>query len=199
MSLKGRRYSMLVCESSFVISDFFVGVLRGALCMNRAGDVLPKTTNLCVSVAVGLTLGGLFVGLGTKLPQSKSLQLQRTWLAWENVQLRNHRQARDDEGLWFLAVLAGWHHALELQNSWMFHLSYGNAISESSSFFLQMFKKVFPWLYKCSKNVCKMIFLDWGQNHIMNTVYGICSTVTEHDRTSVYFEYTHRRRESIRD
>ncbi len=69
---------MLVCESSIVISDFFVGVLRGALSMNRAGDVLPKTTNLCVSVAVGLTLGGLFVGQGTKLPQSKSLQLQRT-------------------------------------------------------------------------------------------------------------------------
>lgn len=71
--MKGRRYVSL----GKFISDFFEGVLRGELSMNRAGDVLPKTRNLCVSMAVGLTLGGLFVGLGTKLPQSKSLQLQR--------------------------------------------------------------------------------------------------------------------------
>lgn len=34
----------------------------------------------------------------------------------------------------------------------------------------------------------------YTEDYIMNTVYSMCSTVTEHDRTSVYFEYTHGRR-----
>ncbi len=92
---------MLVCESSLVISDFLREIWGVRSVWIELGTCSPKPRIFVSAWQWAWLWGGFFVGLGTKLPQSKSLQLQRTWLAWENVQLRNHSQARDDEGLWF--------------------------------------------------------------------------------------------------